>query len=122
MTNTGRSVSFTAVLVFLGAACGGYQPPAQPGPAQASAAQVMIGTCRTVEGNRFDLITGLAEALKVEWFRTDQSTEIIVNGRPARLTDITAGTVVRVRYRVGPDGYVAERVETTGTYRDGGGA
>ncbi len=101
------------MLLFLGA-CGTYRAPAteRVRDVAAPATYEMVGTCRTTEANRFDLITGMAEALRVEWFRVDGDSEILIDGRAGRLSDIRAGTVLRVRYRNTPTGYLAERVET----------
>jgi colicin import membrane protein len=44
----------------------------------------------------------------------DEQTEVMKDGRPAQVSDLSQGSEVRIQYRVEADQPIAERIEITG--------
>lgn len=103
---------FASTLFLLSSlACGGsYQRPAAPGPD--SAPNVVTGTCKAYDftARTLDLVAGVSFALREVTFTLHDNTEITAQGRRARLTDLQANTVLRIEYRVTPQGNLADRI------------
>ncbi len=97
-------------------ACGGARQEAPvPRPAQpiSSPTQVLTATCRSMsyDGDTMDVITGLSFSLRVVRFQVDETTDVVVDGGPAKLSDLAPGKVVRIHYRRTPQGNEADRIE-----------
>lgn len=97
-------------------ACGGsYQSAATPTPARPvnQASNILTGTCKEydVRAGTMDVISGVSFALRETTFRIHDNTEITIRDRRADLTDMRAGMVVRVEYRVTPQGNLADRID-----------
>jgi hypothetical protein len=108
--------AFASTLALLSIlACGGARREAAvPGPVRAvSPTQVLTATCRSMsyDGDTMDVITGLSFSLRVVTFQVNESTEVVVGGDPAELTDLAPGKVVRIHYRKTPQGNQADRIE-----------
>jgi hypothetical protein len=63
------------------------------------------------DGDTMDVITGLSFSLRVVRFQVDETTEVVMGGDPAELTDLAPGTVVRIHYRKTPQGNQADKIE-----------
>lgn len=104
------SRSFLVGLVAVLACGGSYQPTTAPGPAVER--NVVTGTCREYDYNArtLELITGVSFALRLMEFRVHGDTEITAGGRRAPLAELQANTVLRIEYRVTPQGNLADRI------------
>jgi hypothetical protein len=92
-------------------ACGGpYQGPALPAPD--SAPNILTGTCRDYDVNArtMDVVTGVSFALRLITFKIHENTEIRIRGQRAELADLRANIVVRVEYRITPQGNLADKI------------
>ena len=102
-------------LLSLLACSGSYQEASAPTPARpvSTAADVLTGTCKEydVGARTMDVISGVSFALREVTFRIHDNTEITIRNRRADLTDMRAGMVVRVEYRVTPQGNLADRID-----------
>ncbi len=108
---------FASTLALLSIlACGGARREASvPGPARpvSPTTHVLTATCRSMsyDGDTMDVITGLSFSLRVVRFQVDETTEVVMGGDPAELTDLAPGKVVRIHYRKTPQGNQADRIE-----------
>ena len=103
---------FASTLALLSSlACGSsYQRPAAPAPD--SARNVLTGTCKAYDysARTLDVVAGVSFALREVTFRLHDNTEITAGGRKAQLADLQANTVLRIEYRVTPQGNLADRI------------
>ena len=105
-----------SILSVLSVACGGtYQGASVPGAAGPAipAINVVTATCKEYDlgARTMDVIAGVSFALREITFRLHENTEITIRDRRADLADMRAGMVVRVEYRVTPQGNLADRIE-----------
>lgn len=92
-------------------ACGGpYQGASVPGPD--SGPSVLTGTCRDydVDARTLDVVTGVSFALRMITFKIHENTEIRIRGQRAELAYLRANMVVRIEYRVMPQGNLADKI------------
>ena len=105
----------TIVLLSLLACGGARQEASVPGPARPVSApsSVLTATCRSMSYERgtMDVITGLSFALRLVTFQVDEDTEVVVGGQRGELADLAPGKVVRIQYRITPQGNQADRIE-----------
>ena len=103
---------FVSTLALLSSlACGSsYQRPAAPGPD--AAPNVLTGTCKAYDytARTLDVVAGVSFALREVTFRLHDKTEITAQGRRAQLADLQANTVLRIEYRVTPEGNLADKI------------
>ncbi len=97
-------------------ACGGsYREAPVPEPARPSSPtrNVVTATCRSynADARTMDAITGVSFALRVITFRVDENTEVRIRGERADMADLDAGRVVRIEYRITPNGNMADKIE-----------
>lgn len=97
-------------------ACGGsYQAASVPGPTGpvSPAPNVVTATCKEydVGARTMDVITGVSFALREMTFKIHEDTEITIRDQRADLADMRAGMVVRVEYRVTPQGNLADKID-----------
>jgi hypothetical protein len=115
MTRPQFPSAFASTLALLSIlACGGARQEAPvPRPAPISTTQVLTATCRSMsyDGDTMDVITGLSFSLRVVRFQVDESTDVVVDGGPAKLSDLAPGKVVRIHYRKTAQGNRADRIE-----------
>ncbi|HEY7479126.1 MAG TPA: hypothetical protein VH680_01310 [Gemmatimonadales bacterium] len=74
---------------------------------------MLTATCRSMsyDGDEMDVITGLSFSLRVVRFHVDETTDVVVAGDPAELTDLAPGKLVRIHYRKTSQGNHADRIE-----------
>jgi len=58
-----------------------------------------------------DVITGVSFALREITFQIHENTDITIREERAELADMRAGMVVRIEYRVTPQGNLADKIE-----------
>jgi hypothetical protein len=97
-------------------ACGSpYQGTSVPAPAPAASAapRVLTATCKEydVRASTMDVITGVSFSLREVTFLIHENTEIAIRDERAELADMRAGMVVRVEYRVTPQGNLADKID-----------
>ena len=56
------------------------------------------------------MVAGVSFALREVTFRLHDKTEITAQGRRAQLADLQANTVLRIEYRVTPEGNLADKI------------
>ena len=104
--------AFASTLALLASlACGGsYKAAPAPGPD--SGPKVVTGTCRDYDyaTRTLDLVAGVSFALRMIAFKLHENTEISVRGRRAELSELQANTVLRIEYRVTPQGNLADKI------------
>lgn len=106
----------TAGMFALLLGCGGpYQGASTRGPANPAepVPNVLTATCKDydVRAGTMEVITGVSFALREITFRILDDTEIRIGDRSAVLADMRAGMVVRIEYRVTPQGNLADRID-----------
>lgn len=97
-------------------ACGGpYQGASVPGRARSPSPtpNVLTATCKAydVGASTMDVITGVSFALREVTFQIHENTDITIRNERAELADMRAGMVVRIVYRVTPQGNLADKIE-----------
>ncbi len=87
-----------------------------PAPAGPQARDTLRGTVRAIDATagNFDVVTGVGMALRIVRLRAGAGTYVTAAGAPASLADIKPGDIVRVEYRVTPQGNVCDKVERLG--------
>jgi len=72
------------------------------------------GTVSAIEtdARQISVITGCGHALRVMVFHADAACRIEIDGVVAPLTSLRRGRIVTVRYRSGPEPYIAESIAT----------
>jgi hypothetical protein len=58
-----------------------------------------------------DVITGVSSVLREVTFKIQENTEITIGDKRAELAEMRAGMVVRIEYRVTPQGNLADKIE-----------
>ena len=117
----GRCVTLSALTPALGIlsllACGGgsQQVEAVPAPAAPTspATSVLTGTCKEYDlgARTMDVIAGVSFSLREITFKVHENTVITIRDRKSTLSDMRAGMVVRIEYRVTPEGNLADKID-----------
>jgi hypothetical protein len=105
--------AFASTLALLAIfACGGPYRAAPVVPGPDSGPNVVTGTCRDYDyaTRSLDLVAGVSFALRMITFKLHENTEITVGRRRAELSELQANTVLRVEYRVTPQGNLADKI------------
>jgi hypothetical protein len=109
------TLACTLGVLSLLACAGPYQGASVPGPAGPTSAtpNVLTATCKEydVGARTMDVITGVSFSLREITFHIHENTEITIRDERAELTDMRAGMVVRIEYRVTPQGNLADKIE-----------